>query len=129
MGSLRTVLLALSLLLPAGTAGAQASVQMELHMTFATCTGRLSAKMEFEWLLSDPTANRTEADRAAMIALLQATTPPDERRLTLARRIEAKRAHSALLTRAFFNEDPQDAQWAIARAERIIASCTGMLLS
>ena len=85
--------------------------------------------MEHQWLLSDPNADRTEAQRAAMLSLVDAIMVPEQGRDILNWRIASKQAHAVLLTRATFNEDREDATWAIERAEAQIAACTGLLLS
>jgi len=100
----------------------------DIAWTFATCTGRLSAQMEHQWLINDPAADRTKAQRAAMISLLEATTPPGQGRRVLSYRIDAKYAQSVLLTRATFNDDAEDALWARGRAEAEVAACVGLLL-
>jgi hypothetical protein len=97
--------------------------------TFASCAGRLSAQVEHQWLMSDPASERTEAQRAAMISLLEAIMPSDAARQVLAWRIDAKQAQAVLLTRATFNDDAGDAAWAARRAEMQVAACTGLLLS
>lgn len=97
--------------------------------TFAACAGRLSAQMEHQWLVSDPASDRTETQRDAMIALLDAIMPPEAARRVLAWRIDAKHAQAVLLTRATFNDDPADAAWAARRADMEVAACTGLLLS
>ncbi len=127
MGNVRTftrgVLTALALTGPAAAGGLG-----ELTMTFAHCTGRLSALMEHQWLIgADPEA--TEAERAAMITLLDAVTPPDAAQNALAARIEAKHAQARLLARAVFNDDPRDATWAADRAEEQIGACRALILS
>ncbi len=96
--------------------------------TFADCAGRLSALMEHQWLFSDPDANRTQNERAAMISLLEAVMPEDAARQVLAYRIEAKQAQAVLLTRATFNEDRQDAAWALARSDAEIGACRSLML-
>ncbi|NEP44280.1 MAG: hypothetical protein F6K35_35675 [Okeania sp. SIO2H7] len=53
-----------------------------LHAVFADCTGKLSAQLEHEWLMSDEGAAETQQTLAQFQDLLQATTPPDERRST-----------------------------------------------
>ena len=65
------------------------------------CAGRLSAHLEHQWLMQNPAADRTEAARDAMVALLEAVGDVDDA-ATLALRIEAKHAHAALLQRATF---------------------------
>ena len=124
MSRMKTILQAglATLLLPSAlTAGTS-----DLVRQFASCTGRFSAQMEFQWLLGDPAADRTEAERAAMI---EAVVPPEDRRLALATRIEAKHAQNVLLTRAHFNADSADAAWATERAAVEIGSCRALILS
>ena len=99
-----------------------------LVTTFAACTGRFSALMEYGWLVgnADPAVT---AERAMMIDLLDAVTPVQDRRDALAHRIDVKAAHWALLTRATFNDDPDDAEWAMTRAEAQIAACRSLVIS
>ena len=125
MSILRTIVFSVLSLLPSGAAFAHDN---PLH-TFASCAGRLSAVMEHQWLMSDPNADRTEDQRAAMLSLVDAIMAPDQGRDVLAWRIEAKQAHAVLLTRATFNADSEDATWALQRAQRELAACTGLLLS
>ncbi len=129
MGGMKTYILSALLLIAPLTGPAPAFNLNELTLTFAGCAGRLSAQMEHEWLLSDPDAERTEAHRGAMVGLLQATMPADAGREILAHRIQVKAAHSRLLTRASFNNDPDDARWARLRAETEIATCLSMMLN
>ncbi len=96
---------------------------------FASCAGRLSATMEHQWLMGDPNSDRTEAQREAMLSLVDAIMAPDQGRDVLSWRIEAKQAHSVLLTRATFNDDAEDAAWALTRAQTQLGACTGLLLS
>lgn len=125
MHGLRTILLALM----AMTAAHVAPARPDVVWTFASCTGRLSAQMEHQWLMREAGADQTESRRASMIALLEATMHPDDGPTVLSWRIEAKLAQSQLLTRATFNEDASDASWARTRAEAQIAACNGLLLS
>ncbi|MEO0944347.1 MAG: hypothetical protein AAFY06_05820 [Pseudomonadota bacterium] len=106
-----------------------APARPDMVWTFASCTGRLSAQMEHQWLLRDAGADQTERRRETMIALLEATMHPDDGPTVLSWRIEAKLAQSQLLTRATFNTDTADASWARNRAEAEIAACNGLLLS
>jgi hypothetical protein len=126
MSSLKTIVRAwaLCLLAPAALTAAPG----DLTRQFATCTGRLSAQMEFQWLLSDAGSDRTEEERAAMISLLEAVVRPEDRRNALALRIEAKQAHTALLTRAHFNDDKAQATWAANRAAVEIGRCRSLIL-
>ena len=73
-------------------------------------------------------AAQTEAQRAAVIELLNATMEADQASQVLATRIDAKMAHAALLTRATFNDDPEDAAWAAALAQDQQTTCLSYLL-
>ncbi|WP_298492040.1 hypothetical protein [uncultured Maritimibacter sp.] len=119
---IQAALVALALPLPASAA------PNDLTIEFATCTGRLSALMEFEWLLGND-GEQARSERDAMAALLEAVMAPDEARQTLARRIEAKYAQSVLMTRAYFNDDAEDAAWAANRADVEIGTCRALILS
>ncbi|WP_220747943.1 hypothetical protein [Jannaschia pagri] len=96
---------------------------------FAECVGRLSAQMEFQWLMGLPDADRTEAQRAATLDILQAITPPDQRRAMLHVRISAKRAQWSLLTVAQFDTEPERSVAAERRATKLLQGCTAVLLS
>ena len=96
---------------------------------FAGCVGRFSAEMEFQWLMSDPTSEVTEAERGNMIALAEAISGPDDGRRILSLRIETKQAHKALLSRSAFDSDPKIRIWARARADHELAQCRGLMLS
>lgn len=125
MSGLKTLLAALTL-----AAGADAlRAGDDIVWTFASCTGRLSAQMEHQWLVSDPASEQTQARRDAMISLLEATMAPEDGPAVLNWRIEAKYAQAQLLTRAHFNQDESDAAWARNRADAQIAACNGLLLS
>lgn len=125
MSTLRTILFCLLGFLPAGVF----AMPQDPLRTFAACAGRLSAVMEYQWLVSDPASDRTKAQRAAMLSLVDAIMAPDQGRDVLSWRIDAKQAHAVLLTRATFNDDQDDATWALAQAETHLAQCTGLLLS
>jgi len=124
MGALRTLAICCAAALPAA---AGAGMLPGIVATFATCTGRLSAQMEHEWLMGGHD-EAIASQRAAMAELLVSITPAGAGRDALAARIEAKMAHASLLTRATFNRDAEDAAWASARAEAEIAACQGLLL-
>lgn len=123
MGRKRTLLLA-GLTACAGATGLAAA---PLDRRFAACTGRLSALMEHQWLLSDPAADVTRARRDAMAGLLEAAMAPGDGPQLRALRIQAKYAQSVLLTRATFNRNPADARWAARRAQAEIAGCAALL--
>ena len=114
--------------LSASPAFAQTESADDQLRTFAACAGRLSAVMEYQWMFDGPASDRTKAQRAAVLELIDAIMPPDRGAEVLHWRISAKLAQSALLTRATFNDDPVDAQWAEQRAAGQLADCTGFLL-
>ena len=126
MGGLKTYLatFAVAMFLPG-----PASADVTLLRTFATCAGQMSAEMEHQWLLSDPTADQTKQRREAMLSILDALMPPDRGRDVLSWRIDAKMAQAVLLHRGTFTDDPEDAAWARRHAETIIAGCNGLVLS
>ena len=95
---------------------------------FAACTGRLSAQMEHQWLLSDTRADQTKALRARMIEVLDAVTTEDSDVQLMALRLEAKYAHAALLNHATFGRDERYAAAAQALAEQSIALCVGLMI-
>ncbi len=97
--------------------------------TFATCAGRLSAVMEYQWMFDGEASEQTKLQRAAVIDLVEAVMPPDRGRDVLHWRISAKLAQSALLTRATFNDNADDAAWARQQAAQFERACTGLLLS
>lgn len=127
MGALRTCLAAL--IAATAFAGPTFSGTDSLLYTFANCAGRLSAQMEYAWLVSDGNSDRAEAQRAAMVSLVEAITPPGQGHQVLNWRVDAKMAQARLLQRATFNADDADAQWAARRAETEITYCTSLLLS
>ena len=93
---------------------------------FATCTGRLSAVMEHQWLIGGPGSEATQAARDAMEGLVQAATPPGDEARVMGWRVEAKLAQKALLARAAFGGTGQEG--AATRAEALVAECRGLLL-
>lgn len=92
---------------------------------FATCTGRLSAMVEFQWLIQDPAAAQTESHRDAMAQLLEAALPAGAAPAAMALRLQAKAAEADLLLRALQREG----RWALTRARTHLAGCTALLLS
>lgn len=95
---------------------------------FATCTGRLSAVMEFQWLLGDAGADLTQARRDEMESLLLATTPEPELARAMQLRLEAKFA-TALLLRQGLSGGPEALARNAARIERLLAACRGLIIS
>ena len=99
----------------------------DLRVEVPTCAGRLSAQLEFQWLMRDPVAARTEAARDAMLALLGAVVEGRGDETAMALRIEAKLAHATLLHRATFASDGMDAVRAERLAHRNVATCTKLV--
>lgn len=95
---------------------------------FATCTGRLSALMEFQWLLGDAGADLTKARRDEMAALLVAATPEPELARAMQLRLEAKFATAQLLRQGLAG-GPQGLARNAARIERLLAACRGLITS
>ncbi len=126
MSALRTLVVATGIALCQTTPSTAADDVLRM---LASCTGRLSAQLEHQWLLQDPDADRTEHARETMIDLLDAVTDPETARQALHLRIMAKEAQSRLLMRAMFNGDQADAAWARRRAENQVSACAGLLLS
>ncbi|MDX1781710.1 MAG: hypothetical protein R3256_10365 [Thalassovita sp.] len=130
MSGLITLFLSFSLLAmtcqPALPATSNAAKD-QLHI-FATCTGRLSAQMEYQWMFDGEGSEGTETARDALVEILDAIMRPDQRPDVMAWRVEAKMAQSALLARAVFNLDRRDAQMAQRIARRRVEECRGLLL-
>ena len=74
-------------------------------------------------------ADATKSSRSALLDILDAMMSPDQGRMVLNWRVEAKAAQARLLTRATFNDDKRDAQMANRMAVRMIGDCRAMLLS
>lgn len=124
MSAVRTILLLILCL----TATRPASAREDLLYTFATCAGRYSALMEHQWLMSDPAADRTGAERAQMLSILDTVVTPETAASALDIRIDAKVALATLLTRAAFSRDARDSVWATRRAETLIGACRALML-
>ena len=129
MRSLRTLLLSSLLAALPLVPAARANTGSDLVTTFAGCVGRFSALMEHQWLFSDPDAYQTEAERSAMIGLMEAILPAEEASQAMHVRLTSKVAHARLLRRAAFNADSEDATWAVARAEAEIGQCRALMLN
>lgn len=126
---MRTYLALAALSLPAPPALALPGDGTDPAITFATCTGRLSAQMEHQWIVDPPASDRTRDQRARMIELLDAVTSPGEGRRVLNRRVEAKMAQAQLLTRARYDAHPAQAARAQRLADRELSACLSLLLS
>lgn len=108
---------------------AQVSTPEGQLRTFAYCAGRLTAQLEHQWLLQSDQSTKTERQRAEIVMILQAMATQDRGRDVLGWRTEARAAQRALLERATFATDPEDAKWAGEMAESYLLECTGFLLS
>ena len=97
---------------------------------FAECAGRYSAELEHQWLMGDPTSEQTELERAQILDVMFALMDPErDASVTLARRLEAKFAHSRLLQRAAFDPDQDSAVWAQGRSRNEIRRCASLVLA
>ena len=125
MSSLKTLSLCLTFAGPPAAAF-ENTLDPQLQF-FASCAGRLSATMEHQWNYDTTSAERTRTHRSHMIDLVSAAMPPDAGRDVLLVRVEAKHAQARLLRRAAINRDPDDANWAQARANALLQDCTSVL--
>lgn len=127
MGSLRTFVcgLCLTLLAPA----LPVCAETDPLPLFATCTGRLSALVEHQWLMQDPASDATERLRDQMADLLASVTAPVAAAHAMDLRLQAKAAEAALLSLATFSTEPAFAGQARQRAIALTDACTALLLS
>jgi hypothetical protein len=127
MGALRKIVFGLcwALSAPVLPLCAQTLPHGDPMRLFATCTGRLSALLEYQWLVQDPGADATEARRDAMAQLLAAAMPLDGAARAMDLRLQAKVAEAQLLQQAL----GRNGAWALALAKRQMANCTALLLS
>lgn len=123
MSSLKTLLVLFFVLPALGRAA-----EDPLVSSFAACAGRFSAELEHAWLMNDVRTDEIAHRRTQFIDLLEATVPDDRRRHALHLRINAKVAHSQLLTTASFSRFADRSKWAARRARAEINYCTGFLL-
>lgn len=129
MGRMKTLTLSLMLsVLTAPTYASPATSDDQLRY-FATCAGRLSAVMEYQWMFDGAASERTKIHRAAVIDLISAIMNPEQGRQVLHWRLVGKQAQSTLLTRATFNQNATDATWAREQATLYERECTSLLLS
>ncbi|MEQ3727851.1 MAG: hypothetical protein ABNH38_10615 [Tateyamaria sp.] len=110
-----------------GLSGA-ARANDDLVLVFAGCTGRMSAEMEFAWLMSDARSDALQDQRQRFVTLLDAVMPDERARETLGHRIEAKLAHYSMLSTAHFGSDERLAKLAKQRAEANVQTCRTLLL-
>ena len=131
MGGLRTSLFVILIGLGAVTRPVVLFAQTppDLIAVMASCTGRLSALMEYQWLVQDPASEDTKIKRDEMAALLQAVTPPGEDVRAMALRLDAKQSQAALLQAARFGTDHARSGWARQRAAHLLGTCAALLVS
>ena len=84
--------------------------------------------MEHAWLLQDDSADEFHGRLTTFASLVEATVATDQRRALLTYRIEAKLAHSALLTTASFSTDTTRSTAAREMANGHLLSCNRLLL-
>ena len=94
---------------------------------FATCTGRFSALIEHQRLLSDPASDQTERLRHDMIDLMAAAIPDAPDPKVMQWRLEAKVAAATLLQRADFGPTPWQQATARRQINALIAGCRALL--
>jgi hypothetical protein len=106
-----------------------AQSQPDLIAVIASCTGRLSAVMEYQWLVQDPGSDDTRIKRDAMAELLRAVTPPGDVVRAMGVRLDAKRSQTVLLQAALFGADRTRSGWAARRADHLLRTCAALLVS
>lgn len=91
---------------------------------FANCAGRMAAELSHRQMLAEPNTTEIAALRAGLLEILAAITPSDQARDVLNWRIEARAAHSGLLSRASF----RGSTWAEERAAAEVAYCASFVI-
>jgi hypothetical protein len=131
MGGLRNhlcrLILGLTLVFQAATTSAQSNLSDPLYL-FASCTGRLSAMVEHQWLIGDPGSDGTAALRDGMVQLMDAAMAEGQAQQAMAWRLEAKVAAAGLFNRALFSQNPAVAAWSRQRAMTLIEECRALIL-
>ena len=120
--------LAFSLMIAAPAAQAQfLSAETQLQ-TFATCVGRLTAELEYEWSTQGAYSEEAAFYRDTTVQLVAAIISDDQTRDVLHWRDAAKRAQYDLLSRSQYSRDEAEAQWAKHRAAMLEQECTALVL-
>ncbi|WP_411890712.1 hypothetical protein [Yoonia sp. SDW83-1] len=120
--------LALTLILAAPAGHAQTlSAEAQLQ-TFATCVGRLTAELEYEWSTQGAYSDEAAFRRDATVQLVAAIVSDEQSRDVLHWRDAAKRAQYDLLSRSQYSRDQAEAEWAKSRAAMLEQECTSLLL-
>lgn len=122
---------ALALLLPASSGAGQIGVADQAQL-FADCAGRLSASIEFQWLMRSGDGARELELRAGFDGLIAAILPDAlaaglDGPALLHRRIGAKFAQARLLHTAQFHGDRRRTTRARLLASRHRAACEALL--
>ena len=120
MGGVRTFIIG------AVMASSVAAAPDALTQRFAQCAGRMSAEMEFEWLMGR-SGDEARLFRSHLEDVLEAAAPAGSGHRILNWRIEAKHAHASLLTRAFFNDNKADAARAARLSTQLADGCRALL--
>ncbi len=107
---------------------AHAADRQDLSDIIATCAGRMSAELEFSWLLSDPETEAFETQRNRFVDILEALGPSPHSHGQLATLLDARAAHSNLLMTAYLDVDKSRAAWAKRHATKLRSACQNMLL-
>ena len=113
-------------LAPAGGSWAADGLADDPLYLFATCTGRLSALMEHQWIVDGPASDRTRQDRDVMLTLVDAAMRQGAEVQVMAWRVEAKVAHAALLAQSR-SPDPALAVRAERRAAVLMQGCSAIM--
>ncbi len=116
-------------ILASGQANALPQERRALAQVFASCAGRLSATMEFQWMFDGAASERTDQSIGYFDILLDAAMGPEiTGREALNWRIEAKMAQIRLLNIATFGRDPRIRQQANRAAALYLSECESLLL-
>ncbi len=129
MCGLQTISRALALVLalsPPPATWAQTHAADDELQFFATCTGRLSALMEHQWMFDGPASDLTKDRRDAMLSLVEAVALPDDSQRVLLWRVEAKHAQAALLQQSAFGKGTA-AENAQRMSDRLMQDCTAAI--
>lgn len=105
-----------------------AQASSDLVRIFASCAGRFSAETEHAWLLGDKRADHFEDRLEIFVTLLDAIVADEDRRSLLNFRVDAKLAHSALLTSTTFADQKERAARARSLANIHLLTCDRLLL-
>lgn len=129
MSKLKTHILALFCVILPPLAHATTVMNEDPLRLFATCAGRLSAQMEHQWLMTGEQPWVDQKDRDQMEDLIWTLSSDGNASDILSWRLNAKRAHAQLLTRATYSTDASDSEWALSRAREQVDSCLGLMLN